>query len=137
ELLCRMKCLKTPRQSANPLLLAVLMLVLTGIGHVHGHICLDGKEPPMTVHFENLQGAAHQVDEGPHTDIENELTQDGLPGKAPDMGQGPGVFLLAFLLLPCLVRQRGQFFDWSDPGDAPHSPTPLLPPLRAPPSRSH
>jgi hypothetical protein len=108
--------------------------VLAGVGHAHSHHCLDGQEPAVTVHFENLAGhTEHHPDEN-HVDVEKELVPQALPGKAPD--QHDMVFLLAFSLLLCrLTPQRQQCSDNYQPLFLP-SPPDLLPPLRAPPTRS-
>jgi hypothetical protein len=122
--------------------LGLLLLVFSGAGSIHGHVCLDGMEPPLTVHFEHLGGhphhhdAAHEDEPGHldtvHSDVENELLPQVLPGNKT-LDQDSPVFLTAFLFIFCLpLQRRPRYRDCSERNFHP-PPTVLLPPLRAPP----
>jgi hypothetical protein len=116
----------------NLLHLALLLLVLVGVGHVHNHLCFDGQEPPSVVHFENLGDHPHHKDDATHDDVEEELTPQFLSGKPADL-DAP-VFLLVFSLLCLILRPRNR--SWSVTQETePYRPPPVsLPPSRAPPS---
>lgn len=63
-------------------LLAVVLLVVTNFTHIHVRYCMDGKEPPVSIHFETAELHA-----GEHTDdidVENELSLDTLLSKVFD-----------------------------------------------------
>jgi|Laugrespbdmm15dd_1035085.scaffolds.fasta_scaffold76617_2 hypothetical protein len=114
---------------------ALLLLVLSGVGHIHNHICLDGKEPAELVHFENLGGHPDHHEDDIHADVENELMPQVLLTKVPN--QDSVLFLLTCSLLLCQhqPRQR-QHYLTSDDHQNPRPPSELLPPLRAPPAHS-
>src|SRR5690606_13890768 len=67
---------------------AMLLTVLVVVGHIHSHLCLDGQEPALSVHFEAFNGHPDHADDhyadAEHVDVENELVPQGLlASKAP------------------------------------------------------
>lgn len=124
-----------PRPIRNVLHTALLMLVLSCAGHIHNHVCLDGQEPPATVHFENLGGHPDHPDDGTHADVENELIPQVLLTKTLD--QDTPLFLTAVALVVVEVRplQRPLYIA-TDERIVYHHPSDLLPPSQAPPSHS-
>jgi hypothetical protein len=116
--------------------LALLLLVLSGVGSIHSHRCLDGQEPAFTVHFENLNGhPEHAVDEA-HVDVEQDLTAQALPVKAPDQDSPLFLTALSFLFFCVRLPQRPPHGVQRD-NHFHQPPSALLPPLRAPPHHSH
>ena len=124
----------------DPARLAQGLLVLAGVGHIHAHVCLDGKEPAQTVHFENLPSLAHHDDHGDHADdadhvdVENDLIPQGLLFKAPN--HDVPLFLLVLAVLPTLEAPASQEYSTVHSFSLIHPPPSLLPPSRAPPVRS-
>lgn len=140
--------MKYSRQANNFLRTAMLMTVLMVIGHIHSHLCLDGQERGVSVHFETFSGH-HDQDEDhlnvadhdaevaadQHQDVENELVPQGLlASKAPD--QGSPALLLAFsLLFDVQPSPRQLDYQRRDELNQP-PPTPLFPPQQGPPAYS-
>lgn len=58
-------------------------LVFQQAGDIHSHFCLDGKEPAVSLHFENLGGHPdHDEEEQVHNDYESELSINALQAKS-------------------------------------------------------
>ena len=137
-----MNSLPTPRPTflkigdkKTPLHLAVLILVLALVGDINSHYCFDGQEPPVSVHFENLNGHPdHQDQEQQHSDVEREVLSDILLTKAPDQDQP--LFVSALLFLFALVAPTRQQAYPDTVALYLQIPTSLRPPLRAPPRSS-
>ncbi|MDT8397823.1 MAG: hypothetical protein RQ899_04335 [Pseudomonadales bacterium] len=112
---------------------ALLLLVLAGVGHIHGHLHRDGLDTVDLVHFENFGGHPEHSGDGNHADVEKELLPQALLTKVPT--QNDMLFLLSFSLLHCQrpSKQR-QACPVFDERARYHRSPPLLPPLRAPPS---
>ncbi|MES2605151.1 MAG: hypothetical protein V4603_09445 [Pseudomonadota bacterium] len=131
---------------------AMLLMVLSGIGHIHSHRCLDGQEPAQLVHFENFKGHSHHEADAAHgataelshalvethhdadelhNDVENELMPEGLLYKLPDVDTH-FVLLTSLLLVELLPPVQRHYVVDNDDG-LHHYTTVLLPPLRAPP----
>ena len=123
-----------PQSTQGYLYTALIFLVLAGIGNIHSHLCLDGQEPAVSVHFENLNGHPdHEGDEA-HVDVDNELMAQVLPGKSVD--QDNPLFLAAVCLLFSIrVPQKSYSVVTRESGFS-ESPVYLQPPLRAPPHHS-
>jgi hypothetical protein len=111
---------------------ALLLLVLAGVGNIHSHLCLDGQEPAVSVHFENLNGHPdHDDDAATHVDVDNELMAQVLPGKSLDHDNP--LFLAACLFLFCVrAPQKPHYIVQLDSGFY-QPPAHLLPPPHAPP----
>jgi hypothetical protein len=113
---------------------AMLLMVAMVVGHIHSHRCLDGQEPALSVHFEAFSGHPDHDGDDHHDDVENELVPQGLPGKAPD--HDAPLFLLSLSLL-FTFRPLPRQLQLQHRDDTYHPPPrQLLPPARAPPSRS-
>ena len=112
--------------------MAVLAFVLVNIGDIHSHFCLDGQEPAVSLHFENLGGHPdHDVEDQEHNDFENEVTLKSLKTKTSDLSK-----------LFVSIAEEGISFEItsseiiSHPLEEwllPQRPASILPPLRAPP----
>ncbi len=126
-----MKCF---RQAKNLLHTGMLLMVVMVIGHIHSHLCLDGQDLALSVHFETFNGHPDHAGDDHHVDVKNELVPQGLPGKAPD--QDAPLFLLAYSRL-FMFRPLPRRFYCQRRDDLCHFPPPrLLPPSRAPPTHS-
>lgn len=63
--------------------LAMMAFVLVNVVDIHSHFCLDGQEPAVSLHFENLQGhPEHQEEDDLHNDYESELSVKTLLAKS-------------------------------------------------------
>jgi len=121
-----------PNRYAKCLLfIAMLWLMIAGVGNAHSHICLDGQEPLVSLHFENFNGHPEHAAEEQHEDMENALMLQPLPGKMFD--DGDSLPLLAVFFLFCIQpARRPNVVVHEDAGVVP-VPLTLRPPLRAPP----
>lgn len=126
--------MRLPKTAGYFLHTALLLLVLAGVGNIHSHLCLDGQEAAVSVHFENLNGHPQHAAEEVHVDVDNELMTQVLPGKAPD--QDSPLFLTACFLLFCLRLPSSPHYIVHQDSDYHQSPPDLLPPSRAPPHHS-
>jgi hypothetical protein len=115
----------------NFLYTALLLLVLSCVGNIQSHLCLDGQEPAVSMHFENLSGHPEHAEEEQHVDVENDLVPQVMPGKTLD--QDSPLFLIAVSLLLNLEQLQPQIFVVQDGVDFIQPVAALLPPLRAPP----
>lgn len=110
----------------------MLLLISVTIGDVHAKICLDGQEPAVSFHFENLNGhTIHEGDEQELNDLEYELSVNALKVKHIDCSP----FLLesgSYTHIPILSGQQ-LFVPILAESFAKDDPALLLPPLRAPP----
>lgn len=124
-----------------PLLIAltcVSMLVLR-VGGAHLHLCLDGGEPPMSLHLGD--SGLHHVDvdaehagvlqDAPHTDQDVRIAADVLIKKQIDLGTL--AILFAVLLVILLSRRRSLLPELLHLPFFAHAPVRLWPPLRGPP----
>lgn len=110
----------------------MMFFVIVTIGDVHSHMCLDGQEPAVSFHFENLSGhPEHGMDEQSHNDYEYELTANTLKAKSLDYG----FYLLSSELSVHSFVFSGQQLFVSTPAElfGKDDAASLLPPLRAPP----
>lgn len=123
----------TSRSRAWWLVLACLALLLARTGGAHLHLCLDGSEPPASLHLtgENHHGSHHAADEI-HSDIDVPLADD-LLNKSGKLTLDLPLLLFAALACCLLAFTRNR----PRPRDPPriHASTPalLLPPSRGPP----
>ncbi len=98
-------------------------------GGAYGHLCLDGKEPPVSVHMEMMGGHQGHHDAEAHIDADVKLLQSVL-AKISKIDLGlvlAAVLLLALVLAPrrLLLRPYAVFLPPSYPYARPL--------LRAPP----
>jgi hypothetical protein len=113
---------------------ALILLVLAGVGNIHSHLCLDGQEPAISVHFENLNGHPDHEGDKAHDDVDNELMTEVLPGKSVD--QDNPLFLAAVCFLFCVRVPQRQYYVVHRESRLTEIPAYLQPPLRAPPHHS-
>lgn len=123
-----------PPSTQGYLYTALIFLVLAGIGNIHSHLCLDGQEPLVSVHFENLNGHPNHEKEEAHVDIDSELMAKVLPGKSVD--QDNPLFLAAVCFLFCIRVPQERYYVVNRESGFSESPAYLQPPLRAPPHHS-
>lgn len=115
-------------------LLILLIWVFASLSGMHGHYCFDGQEPPVSVHFDLLDGHADHAVEANHKDFDSKpmsmtflkLLNFDLPLLA--------AALLLFIIWPL---NRSQNFTYFNTPSTWLSVTGLRPPLRAPPKNSH
>lgn len=121
----------TKRHAKSLLLVAVLWLMVAGVGNVYSHVCLDGQEPLVSLHFENFNGHPDHAEDEQHVDVENAVMLQPLPGKVFDHGHA--VPLLAVFFLFCLQPVARPTLAVHDRIRVVPAPLTLRPPLRAPP----
>jgi hypothetical protein len=127
--------MKYTRHARYLLRTAMLLTVLMVVGHIHGHLCLDGQEPALSVHFETFNGHPDHEDDGSHDDVENELVPQGLLASKAPHHDAPALLLAFSLLFVFQPSSRQLNYQRRDEIDHP-SPPPLFPPSRGPPSHS-
>lgn len=112
--------------------LAVLALVSVNIGDIHSHFCLDGQEPAVSLHFENLNGHPEHIgDEQAHNDYENEFSLKSLKTKTSDLSKL--FFSTSELGIPRASSISQKISPMLDEILLPNKPNSVRPPLRAPP----
>lgn len=113
-------------------ILAVFAFLSVNIGDIHSHFCLDGQEPAVTLHFENLNGhPEHAWDEQAHNDYENEISLKSLKTKTSELSK---LFIsVSEIGMPSAVYSPQKISSTLDERLLPQKPASVLPPLRAPP----
>lgn len=108
---------------------ALILWLLAGWSGVHGHLCFDGQEPPLSVHMDMLGDHPEHQTEQQHQDADLDPGQLVL---AKLMKVDLSYFIAAALLLVISrVKPEIAFSRYTRCYlDRPHS---LRPPLRAPP----
>jgi len=125
---------RSPMMMRGLLALASLALVWAGLGGAHLHLCLDGSEPPTSLHFVDGDYLGDHHADTAHTDIDLPLF-DEMVVKSPNKPgvELPVVILLALVFLVVHRRPASR----SPPRTISHrdttSPSRLRPPLRGPP----
>lgn len=112
--------------------LAVFAFFMVNVGDIHSHFCLDGQEPTVSLHFENLNGHPEHVgDEEPHNDFESEIFLKSLKTKSSDISN---LFLtVSDTDMPSAYVYSIKVSSKFDEALLPQKPASILPPLRAPP----
>lgn len=126
--------IKTLKESRSALFAGFFAFLLVSAGDVHSHLCLDGQEPPVSVHFENLGGHPEHGDESGkdlHDDYEFELASAVLQLKYKQDLQPDLIALLADSF-EHLSSSCSSLFIRVDSADACKAAV-GLPPARAPP----
>lgn len=126
------------RFARKPQLLITLLcvtLIALRVGGVHVHLCMDGSEPPLSVHVAD-SGVHHldEADEGDaHADRDVAIASDVVVKKPS--GDFDLTLLAAFgaLLLFVLARPRQRITFPPVPARATTARAHLRPPLRGPP----
>ncbi|HMW48390.1 MAG TPA: hypothetical protein PKD17_09840 [Cellvibrionaceae bacterium] len=114
---------------------ALVLWLFASVSGMHGRHCLDGLEPPVSVHFDLLDSRedSHEESQAGHQDVENKAQVSALK-----LGNMDTLFFAALLWIACvwpLVRGQSYFLfktprAWLDT-------TGLRPPLRPPPIPLH
>lgn len=113
----------------------LIWLFASGSG-MHGHYCFDGLEPPVSVHFDLVDGHDDIID----TDLPGHKDFDSKPAQISvlKVTNLDLPFLAAlFLLIIVWPIVRGQRYALSKTPSSWLTVTGLRPPLRAPPAHSH
>lgn len=114
--------------------LCVAMFVLR-VGGLHVHLCMDGSEPPLSVHVED--SGIHHVDEASageeHADRDFGLASDVVVKKPFGGLDSTVAALFCALLWFLLTRPRELFVFPSLPARIRSARNRLRPPLRGPP----
>jgi hypothetical protein len=121
------------KPSASLAMLLIVVLSCLWFGGIVQHYCLDGIEPGITLHFENLnEHVEHSINSG-HVDFEKDPLANNLLPKNFENGIALfSLFLLLISLLTPSIKQYRLFLFYADT-------SPFLnirPPLRAPPTFS-
>lgn len=109
-------------------LLTVLLILWTG-GAV-AHYCFDGLEPPVTLHFDSLNGHDDHEYEPGHVDAEKPALSANLLSKIFELDLG--ILLLTTFLIELLGFNNAPI-KLRELALPPRFQRALLPPLRAPP----
>lgn len=111
----------------------VVILTCLWFGGIVQHYCLDGMEPNITLHLENLNGHVDHEDGSGHNDFERKALTDNLLPKNYDFGIQ--LFSLLLIIIAQLRPAASQRFELLHTRAASWSHV-LRPPLRAPPAHS-
>lgn len=112
----------------------VVLLAFLGVrmSDAHLHVCLDGQEPPLTVHTSDgsVHHDEHHHEESEHNDRDVELNEAALFKVSSDAD----VFLpvIAFFLLPIILETKRVAANLERPPTL-RPVSKLRPPLRGPP----
>lgn len=114
---------------------AAFLLVFSSASHIHLRYCLDGDEPPVSVHFESKDSHTQIELAGEHSadkaDFESELSLDTLLAKLSKLS-ADSVAILPTGFQP-LTAIRTQALLHPEFVSIPRQPFNFLPPSRAPP----
>ena len=84
--------------------LLLLVFLSLRIGGAVSHYCFDGMEPPVTIHFDNLNGHIEHDGEAGHNDMEKQVLSDNLLSKLFD---AETLLIITALFLFSLLSQSG------------------------------
>lgn len=113
-------------------ILAVLLLLIGNVSHMHVRYCLDGQDAAVSIHFENGSSHADEIsDETESLDVETELKLDTLLAKVFD---GTSVAIANSFTTHLFTNPKQPIPLPAGPILVPKNPASLLPPLRAPPA---
>lgn len=113
--------------------IALLLWLFASVSGIHGHFCFDGKEPPVSLHIDVLEGQhLHAVSEH-HQDADADPSQSVL---AKTYKHDIALPILVALVIVLLGATR-QLPTPSLPFVLPKRIVGLRPPLRAPPASSN
>lgn len=114
--------------------LALFFWLFASASGVHGHYCYDGAEPPVSVHFDLVDGDQDNSHSADHQDFDSKpMEMTLLKLLSIDLP-----FLALALLLICLWPViRVQYSAYFNTALVKSNPTGIRPPLRAPPKKLH
>ena len=119
--------------TARTVYLLLFILLTLRVGGAVSHYCFDGLEPPVTVHFDNLNGHIEHDDKFGHTDVEKQVLSDNVLGK---IFQLDSLLAIISLFLIALLPQSGSQAYLQIPIRRSSDSRTFLPPQRAPPVTS-
>lgn len=116
--------------------IALFIWFIASLTGMHGHYCFDGTEPPVSVHFDAVDGpdADHDALSKMHVDVDNNPAQTSA---IKVLNADLPLFALALFLVFVWPVIRGQQYDLSKTPSSWLTVIGLRPPLRAPPQNSH
>lgn len=110
----------------------VLAVMTAKASGAHVHLCMDGQEPPASVHLADVHDDEHHQEQGQADKDVNPLVGALVKKAGPDFDAGLAVMLVV-LSWDLPIAQQGPF-----PPDLPSIPRDLSfywrPPLRGPPA---
>jgi hypothetical protein len=113
-------------------ILSTVALLIINAGDLHRHLCLDGQEPAVTYHYENLDGHPdHSEEDQTHNDLEGEVSVDAT--KSKNSQSTYHAFLLSNTVLVAEILQNSTFISIPADSFQKLEADLSLPPLRAPP----
>jgi len=129
-----MQFFRTQNKKSTAIIYGLLLILLTlWVGGAVSHYCIDGLEPPVTVHFDNLNGHVEHDSLSGHNDFEKSALPDNLLPKSLEIGIQQFLVIL-FILSISFVKARK--INLLEIVQRYATPQVLLPPLRAPPIHS-
>lgn len=126
------------RHSTFAVILWVVAVALLPVrmANAHLHFCLDGQEPPVSFHVQDLathSGAEH-VDDAGHNDRDVDVSASLLATKiSSGAGDAPAALLHVYVLATLLPLERPTFSSADLPYAELTSVLALRPPVRGPP----
>lgn len=125
--------LDNKQSTATVVYILLLVLLSLRIGGAVSHYCFDGLEPPVTIHFDNLNGHVDHEAESGHTDVEKQVSSDNLLGKIFEFESM--LAIVAMFLTALLSQSSGQDY-YHRVVQQTSNLQKFRPPLRAPPLAS-
>jgi Flp pilus assembly pilin Flp len=126
-----MEFFRTQNSGSTAIIYGLLLVLLAlWIGGAVSHYCIDGLEPPVTVHFDNLNGhVEHDLMSG-HNDFEKSALPENLLSKFLEVGVQLFLVILFIISMPFVKARKINLLELVQKYSCPQV---LLPPLRAPP----
>ena len=109
----------------------LVVLLTLWVGGAVSHYCIDGLEPPVTVHFDNLNGHVEHDSNSGHNDFEKSALPDNLLTKFIELGIQQFLVILFILSMPFVNARKINLLEVLQKYATPQV---ILPPLRAPPA---
>lgn len=110
-------------------LFALLLWLFAGVSGMHGHFCFDGKEPPVSLHIDVLEGQHLHAASEKHQDADVDPSQSILAKTYKQDIALPILVALIIVLLGATQQLSLPFVPFFSPKRI----AGLRPPLRAPP----
>jgi hypothetical protein len=111
-------------------LLTTLLWLIASCAGVHGHYCLDGQEPPVSIHLDNIDTHEGHTADSAQIDMDIDLSQSVIAKLLKFDATLPLLLIAMFVLL---VLPQAPFFSSISQACHPRRVVGLRPPPRAPP----
>jgi hypothetical protein len=126
-----MEFFRAQNKKSTMIIYGLLVVLLTlWVGGAVSHYCIDGLEPPVTVHFDNLNGHVEHDASSGHNDFEKSALSDNLLTKFIELGIQQFLVILFILSMPFVKARKINLLEVMQKYATPQV---ILPPLRAPP----